>query len=154
MKDLIIQDLKEVDINTNSKEWCRLPYPSHKKGCPNYGKEGCPPNIPDFNDIVNPPFKLVAVKFDLKEHAKKMKEKHPDWSERKARCVLYWQKKLNKKLREESEKIASEIKNSKIVHRPEAYGVNLFTTCRKFGLKLKKNPQETVWKMTIIGITK
>ena len=80
-----------------------------------------------------------------------MKEKHPNWSDRQARCVLYWQGRLDKKLREASEKVASNVSNSYIVYKPEAYGIHLFKTCENIGLVLERNPQKLLWKMTIVG---
>jgi len=125
---------------------------NHPKDCQNYGKNNCPPQAPLFEKIVKPPFTLVAVKFNLEKHAKRMKEKHPNLSDRQARSSLYWQKKVNKQLREISEKTASKIPNSMIIYRPEATGVNLFETCRRIGLKLERNPKKIVWKIAIIGI--
>lgn len=145
-----VLNLKEVALNPRARGWCKLPYPDHPHGCPSFGKrEICPPKSQLFEKIVKSPFTLVAVKFDLERHVKKMKEKHPEWSDRRARCVLYWQKKVDKQLREVCERIASD--NSVILYKPEANGVNLFLTCRKIGLALEKNPQKIVWKIAIIG---
>lgn len=148
MNDLIIKDLKEIVATDCTNEWCRLPYPQHKNGCPNYGREKCPPGAVSFKKIINPPFKLVAVRFNLEEHAERMKEKHPNWSDKQARCVLYWQKGVDKKLRQECEKIADD---NLILYRPEAHYINMFATCRKIGLILEKNPKKYVWKIAIIG---
>ena len=145
---IIIKELKEIVATDCTKEWCKLPYPNHKKGCPNYGKKDCPPKADFFKNIIKSPFKLVAVNFNLEEHAKKIKEKHPNWSDRKARCVLYWQKKIDKKLKQECEKIKDD---NIILYRPEAHGVNLFATCKSIGLILERNPKKYVWKMAILG---
>src|SRR3989344_5459104 len=102
MNDVIVQDLKEIVTTDCANEWCRLPYPNHKKGCPNYNKKDCPPKAAFFKNIIKSPFKLVAVNFNLEEHAKRMKEKHHDWSDKQARCVLYWQKGVDKKLKQAS----------------------------------------------------
>ncbi|RLG17113.1 hypothetical protein DRN62_02100 [Nanoarchaeota archaeon] len=150
--DVMIKKLKEVVIDHRSRAWCRLPYPGHPKGCPNYGKdETCPPKAPLLEEIAEPPFVLVAVKFDLEEHVKRMKERHPNWSDRKARCLLYWQKKVDKRLREICEKVASDMPNALILYKPEAHGVHVFETCRRAGLTLERNPKKVVWKVAIIG---
>lgn len=147
--------LKQVITDYKTRTWCKLPYPNHPKGCPNYNQRNfCPPKVHLFHQIIKPPFTLIAVKFNLKEHAQKMKNKHSKWTDRQAKCILYWQKKVDKQLRELSEKTASKIPNSKILYRPEATGVDLFKTCKKVGLILKKDPQDTVWKISIIGIKK
>jgi predicted metal-binding protein len=151
-KDIRVVELKEAVINKNSRHWCKLPYPDHKYGCPNFGKkEECPPKSPLFEKVVKPPFKLVAIKFDLNAHVKKMKERHPDWSDRKLRCLLYWQRKADKKLKEACESITSNDRNSIILYRPESNGINVFETCRRIGLTLEKNPQKIVWRIAIIG---
>lgn len=155
MKNKIILPLKKVVVNYNARSWCKLPYPNHPKGCPNYNKlNTCPPKSPLFESIAKPPYIIVAVKFNLKEHIKKMKSKHPDWSNKRLKCVLYWQKKVDKYLKEISEKTASKIKNSIIIYRPEAYGVDMFKTCKKIGITLEKDPKEFIWKMSIIGTVK
>ncbi|MHA2337493.1 MAG: hypothetical protein ACXACX_09325 [Candidatus Hodarchaeales archaeon] len=155
MKDVKVLELKNVVIDYRTRSWCKLKYPDHPKGCPNFGKkEICPPQSPLFEQVVKPPYTLVAVKFNLEKHAKEMKKRHPNWSDKQARCVLYWQGKLDKKLREVSEKVASKITNSKIVYKPESYGVHVFETCRKLGFILERNPQKILWKITIIGIEK
>jgi hypothetical protein len=147
--------LKKIIKYNNINKWCKLPYPAHPNGCPNYNKKKtCPPKALSFEKLIKPPFTLVAVKFNLKEHIKKMKQKHPNWTDKQARCVLYWQNKVNKQLRELSEKTAAKIPNSMILHMPEANGVNLFETCKKVGLILEPNPQNILWKMSIIGIKK
>ena len=153
--DLIISKLRDVVINHRARAWCRLPYPGHPKGCPNFGKtEECPPKAPLFKAIIKPPFILVAVRFNLEEHVRKMEEKHPNWSEKQAKCLLYWQKKVNKRLKKICEAIASKIPNAIVLYRPEGNGVHVFETCKKIGLILKKNPKKFVWKVAIVGIKK
>lgn len=142
--------LDSVVTDLRAREWCKLPYPNHPKGCPNYGKKtSCPPKAPLFESFVKAPFTLVGVGFNLAEWAKAMKEKHPKWSDRQARCCLYWQGKVRKKLREVCNRMA--LDNELIVYAPEAMGVHVFKTCEKVGLKLERNPQDFVWKIAIIG---
>lgn len=156
-EDVMIRQLKESDviIDYRSRAWCKLPYPNHPKGCPNLGKkDSCPPEASLFERMVKPPFTLVAVRFDLGAHTRRMKERHPDWSDRRARCLLYWQKKVNKRLKEVCERAFSDIENVKILYSPEANGVHVFGTCRNIGLILERNPKKIVWKVAIIGIKK
>jgi predicted metal-binding protein len=137
-------------INMESRVWCKLPYPDHPNGCPNYGKRLiCPPQAPLFEDVIVPPFKLVAVRFDLEKWVNDMKEKHPNWSDRQARCCLYWQGMVRKHLREACEKIV--VDTEEILYVPEAMGVNVFQTCAEVGIKLERNPRKFVWKIAIIG---
>lgn len=144
--------LDDVVIDLCVRDWCKLPYPNHPKGCPNYGKkDGCPPQAPLFQDVCKPPYGLVAVGFNLAEWAKRMKQKHPDWSDRQARCCLYWQGKVRKKLREVCKGVAFAFNHNLILLNPEAMGVQVFETCKKVGLTLERNPQNTVWKVAILG---
>ncbi|MCP8323816.1 MAG: hypothetical protein L6N96_06545 [Candidatus Methylarchaceae archaeon HK02M2] len=133
--------------------WCRLPYIGHPKGCPNYGKrETCPPKAPKYRTIVNHPYYLIAFQFDLEIHTKRMKELHPSWSNRKARCLLYWQGSVKKKLRDEALSfISSQEDDWILLETPEANGVDVFKTCERVGLILEKNPRKIVWKILIIG---
>jgi len=142
---------KWCQLPYHTSKWCQLPYPRHPKGCPNFGREGCPPLTKNFHEILTKPYYLIGVRFDLKSHVESMKSKHPKWSDAQAYCVLYWQSKVNKKLREVAEKFSSQIPNSKILYRPEAHGVHVFKTCENIGLRLERNPQHFVWKIAIIG---
>jgi len=145
-----IFNLDDVIIDSRVRGWCKLPYPNHPRGCPNYGKRAvCPPQAPLFKNILNPPFLLIGVRFNLGEWAERMKKRHPDWSDRQARCCLYWQGKVRKRLREECERLASN--NQIICYTPEAMGVHVFETCFHVGITLERNPQKFVWKIAIIG---
>ena len=152
--DSIIIPIGDVVIDLRAREWCKLPYPDHPKGCPNYGKrDTCPPQCPIWNDIIEPPYLLVGVKFALKVWSERMKERHPKWSDRQARCCLYWQGKVRKRLREICEEVKLHHLGSNFIisYTPEAMGVHVFETCYKNGIKLHKNPQDFVWKIAIIG---
>jgi len=134
---------------------CLLPYPNHKHGCPNFGKkEDCPPSAKFFSRLILIPMFLVGVKFDLEKHMKRMKDRHPDWSDRQAKCLLYWQGTVNKALREECEKISSNHPNYLVLYKPEANGVNVFATCRSLGIILERSPKKYVWKIAIMGIAR
>jgi len=152
----MIIPLDKGDLVINFKAmgpWCRLPYPDHPKGCPNYGKkETCPPFSKPFYALVKPPFYLVIYNFDLEAQVLRMKKRHPEWSERQCRNLLYWQKGVTKKLREEANSfIQTNEKDLILLKVPESNGVNLFLTCENIGIKLEKNPQKIVKKMMIIG---
>lgn len=149
--EVVTKTLQILDITEKTKEWCKLPYPDHTNGCPNFGKrEDCPPTKIILTNEISEPFYFIGVKFDLEEHAKKMKERNPEWTDRQCRCVLYWQPKVRKVLKDTCENF---IKNKNLVYYtcPEALGLNLFTTCAKHGIKLDHNPQKIVWKIAIVG---
>lgn len=150
---MIFKTTNKLVIDYRAMDWCRLPYPDHPKGCPNYDKKaGCPstaPRIEDYFDLDKDHY-FVVVQFDLGSHIERMLTKHPRWSDRQARCVLYWQAGVNKKLREESEIYADQrfmIYNT----CPEAMGVNVIKTCKNIGLPIKPRPTDTVFKVAMMG---
>ena len=136
-----------------TSEWCKLPYPRHPHGCPNFGKrEDCPPKANKFWSLIKAPYFLVGIRFNLGEHIEQMRKKHPNWSEAQLKCLLYWQNKVNKRLRELSLKLISLIPNSAILFKPEANGIDVFKTAENVGIFLERNPRFFVWKIAIIGV--
>lgn len=148
-------NVDELVINRDAKNWCNLPYPDHKNGCPNYGeKDVCPPNAPDIEDFIDTDKQkwFVTGKFDIGEFEERMGERHPNWTKKKKRCNLYWQKSVKKKIRERVE----EFKGSKegqfvSTELPEALGVQVFATARNLGIPLKKDPEKYIYKISMIG---
>ena len=83
------------------KDWCKLEYYNHPKGCPNYGKQRrCPPQSPYVTEVfdMGKPLYFVFSEFDLSSHVARMRRKHPHWSDKQCRCVLYWQRKSKKQM--------------------------------------------------------
>lgn len=122
------------------RDWCKLSYPGHPKGCPNYGKYNkCPPNSPNVEDILdtNREMFLVYSEFNLQEHVDRMKEKHPNWTDRQLRNVLYWQRISKKEMITRSILFAKENGFDLIIPMGESVGINLYKTCRLSGLKLE-----------------
>lgn len=140
-------------LNQNARgPWCNLSYLGHPKGCPNFGKKKtCPPFSKSFEDLLTPPFFLVADFLNLEAHAKRMKILHPNWTDRQARCLLYWQGSLRKKVRQEAEGFLKSQKGFFLLETPEASGVDVFNTCKKLDIFLERNPKKLVWKVMIIG---
>ena len=136
------------DERAKDGTWCKAPYPDHPRGCPNFPK--CCEKQPDFKDFEGYDWFAVIEEFDLKAHAEKLKEKHPGWTERQARCVLYWQNSVRKRLREKTAKFAVPLFGDIILEIPEACGVNLFATMAKHDLFLKTNP-DIVYKIMMVG---
>jgi len=145
-----------IDNKARDGSFCKLPYPNHPKGCPNYGKrESCPPFAKKFNDIIIPPFYLVIQEFDIESHAIKYKKKYPTWSERQCRNLLYWQKGVVKKLKMEAYDLAKSLgKEFIVLEVPEANGVHLFETCKNIGIELQRYPQKIIRKIMIVGKSK
>lgn len=132
--------------------WCRLPYDGHPKGCPMFGqRSGCPPEAPYFTELVDPPYYLIIKEFDLEAQAERMREHHPDWSEKMCRNSRYWQKGFIKELMAEAQEFLWQFPDGMILNRPEANGINLFETCALHGIELERNPQKVVRKMVLVG---
>jgi hypothetical protein len=92
---------------------------------------------------------FVVVTFDLQTHINKMLSKHPDWSDRQARCVLYWQPKVNKQLENEA-KLFCAFKPLKYTTCPEAMGVNVIKTAKRLGLPISSRPQNIVYQIALV----
>uniref|UniRef100_A0A6M3KBC7 Uncharacterized protein n=1 Tax=viral metagenome TaxID=1070528 RepID=A0A6M3KBC7_9ZZZZ len=154
---MILKTTNKLVIDYRAREWCKMPYPDHPKGCPNYDKkEGCPTSVQlveDYFDLTKDHY-FVVVQFDLGSHIEKMKGKHPKWSDRQARCVLYWQGSVNKILKEECKLHTFQQAGLLSNLCPEAMGVNVIKTCKALGLPIKPRPTDTVFKVAMLGAMK
>ncbi len=150
----------EIDVTTNlrlnpkAREWCRLPYPDHPKGCPNYGKHlACPPYAPRVDeafDLVRPLW-MVVEPFHLAVHISRMLVLHPGWSNRQARCVLYWQAGMNKRLSDATGSATWRHPGTISTLCPEAMGVNVIATLRRCGVGIRVHPTAWVYKASLVG---
>lgn len=142
-------EVTNLRINYRAREWCKLPYPLHPHGCPNYGKKPtCPPFAPLFEDVIDlsKSIRLVAVGFNLEEHIRKMKLRHPHWSYRQCKNLLYWQGTVNTHLRACSAPRPGEV----VLYCPEAMGINVIATARLAGIPIETKPTRTVFKIALI----
>jgi len=131
--------LKELVTSNKTRGWCLLPYPNHPKGCPNYRKKcrwGAPP-IEFYFDLYKPMY-AVFSEFNLEAHMERMKKKHPKWSNRQARCVLYWQSTSRKQLKEQIQLARNRFDCNIVSTCPEWLGVNVYATLAQSGLRLEK----------------
>ena len=145
-------------VDLRARDWCKLTYPGHPSGCPNFGhKDICPPRacqVSDFLDTKGPLW-LVVEPFDLAGHMASMKTKHPGWSDRQLRCVLYWQAGVNNRLETACRRFIAEKGNGWVYTIcPEAMGVHVINTARQAGLPVETRPTEWVFKMGLVGIGK
>ncbi len=135
-------------------DWCQLPYPNHPKGCPNYGKKhSCPPTSPKIEawlgDYLSAWF--IYVPFNLNEHATNLKLKYPHWSDRQARCCLYWQPKVNKEL-QGAVKDFWPYRPDDVSYCPEAMGVNVIKTAQLYGVPIQEKPTDIIYKIALVVI--
>ena len=133
---------------------CRMPYPGHPRGCPNYGKRpACPPTAPAISATLDLGYPVYAIwnAFDLASHAKRMRRRHPNWSERQVYCCLYWQPRARKQLRQHIAEFLRAHKGLHIIKTPEAQGVNVTETMRCIGLELEWPPRQIAYQVAIAG---
>ena len=136
--------------------WCVRFYHGHPKGCPNYGKYGlCPPNAPMFDEIfdMNKDIYLIYIAYDLGAHMDKMKKRHPNWSERQLRNVLYWQPAAKKMHRDKIKDFLDKYAYLGFeVSTPEALGVDVTKTLGEIGIYLDWPPQKYTYRIAFAGI--
>ena len=144
-----------IDDRARDGTWCRIPYRSNRKGCPNFPK--CIEARPHFNTYDEKlHWYAIVFRFDLKAHAEEMKlrprKDGKAWTEAQARCVLYWQEhKVREPLREMAMKICYPLMGDILLDIPEANGVQVFDTMAKHGLVLiAKNP-DIIHKIMFVG---
>ena len=133
--------VKRLVLTTKTNIWCKLPYPRHPKGCPNYGKKAhCPPDSLNIKEVLNlkKPIYIVYNEFDLAAHMKRMSRLHPNWSEAMLRNVYYWQNKSRAQLKTRISTAMILLNTNVHIANAEAMGVNLYATCFVNGLKLER----------------
>lgn len=143
-------------IDYSVRGLCRKPYHNHPKGCPNWGKDKCPPGIPKLEDYfdADKPLYIIWNKFDIGSHINKMKEKHPDWTDYQTRCVLYWQGTARKQLKNEIIEFKRDNPGLVVTTSPEAMGVNITETMKKIGIELEWPPMKYSYQIAMGGTPK
>lgn len=162
ISDLIIQvDPIMIDFDTieykDLLHLCAAEYPGHKHGCPNIGKcDRCPPKAPNFADVydlIRPVYAIVNT-FDLGSHAQRMREIHPNLSDRQATCCLYWQGTARKQLKEKIQQVIQtpDFFNYDDTWCPEGLGVDVTKTLEKVGINLEWPPVNEVRQVAILAV--
>lgn len=144
-------------LDTTVRALCRKSYPGHPKGCPNYDKkETCPPARPLLFDLIDEtePVYVIWTIFPFGAHVSKMKGVHPEWSDRQAKCCLYWQGTARKKLRQTVELFQCTYSDLRIIYIPEATGVNVTETMRSIGKELEWPPVNWTYQVALAGTTR
>ncbi len=140
------------DIRARDGTWCKLPYPNHPKGCPNFPR--CPRQYRDFLDftIQDRLWYAVLVEFDLQRHSAIMRIKHPDWTDRQCQNLLYWQGKVRSTLRRKAypDYPNRPVDGRLVLEIPEASGINVFETMAQVGIIIERHPN-IVRKVMLIG---
>ena len=133
---------------------CRMPYPGHPRGCPNYGKRpSCPPRARMLHEIIRPPIWAVWNDFPIGDHARRMWRLHPDWTERQAYCCLYWQGGARAQLKSRLEEMLVEGPSGRMVIRcPEACGVDVTATMATVCVHLEWPPRVVARQVALVGL--
>lgn len=151
--------------------WCKLPYPNHRKGCPNYNKNPlCPPKAKYMIDILNKYFNfyLIYAEFNLKKQKERMLNLHQHWSDKQAGCLLYWQNSVKKILKHQINKICRKNRNKtlylfscgsgfkgtelnqKTIYSMEAGGIDVFKTLKNNYIDFELKPKNKVILATLL----
>lgn len=127
----------------------------HPKGCPNYGeKDGCPPKAPLFEQVydLREPVYAIVHRFDLGGHVARMRQKHPNWSQRQLECCLYWQAGARKELMRGIKEFLREHHGYSVTTTPEAMGVDVAATLANSGICLEWPPVTAALQVALAGI--
>ena len=149
----------EPVIDNKMRGICTKAYPNHPKGCPNFGKKaGCPPESPQIDELIRTdhPMPVYAIfnRFDFRGHCERMKEKHPEWSQRQVECCLYWQGTARKVLKDKIKAFMWKFPHWDIVACPEGAGVNITETMKNVGIELEWPPVNYTYQIVLAGIPK
>lgn len=154
MYTIICENITPV-IDYKTRKVCLLPYSGHPDGCPNFGKKKtCPPKAPMFKDYfdLSKPFYLIINRFNFREHINKMKNKHPEWSDRQTRCCLYWQSSARKYLKIAIKDFLKTHPEYHVTTTPEAMGVDVTKTLKSVGINLEWPPENFTYQVALAGI--
>jgi len=97
------------------------------------------------------PVYCVYNRFDLAHHVRRMRRRHPEWSERQLRCCLYWQSKARKQLRLKVEAFLRDHPGLVALYVPEACGVDVTATMRSIGIELQWPPVSVAYQVALVG---
>ncbi len=158
MADKTILDITgKLFVDYKAREWCKLPYPDHPQGCPNFNvRENCPPKvqlIENYMDFSKPHY-FAIVTFNLQNHIQNMLALHPKWSDRQSRCCLYWQNGVRNQLEDLCRLFKFEHPEVQYTLCPEAMGVNVIRTLKSNGIHVEVKPKISVRKVALISYAK
>ncbi len=142
-------------IDHSVRGLCSRPYPGHPKGCPNHAKkQGCPPGAKLFDQVydLGQPVFVIWNAFPIGEYAARMRELHPEWSERQLYCCLYWQPKARKQLNSLVLEFIHWHPWYAFTGCPEAEGVNVTATMAGIGVTLEWPPRAVAYQVALAGV--
>jgi hypothetical protein len=89
--------------------------------------------------------------YNLRKHVLEMKLKHPDWSPRQLKNLLYWQPAARKQLLAMIRDFLREYRGFHVTACPEALGLNVTLTLKQAGFNLEWPPENTACQVAIAG---
>jgi len=138
---------KLILFKSSWAHYCKLSYPNHPKGCPMFNTRlTCPPQAPHVSKVLDMSQEMwIAYSlFDLKSHKEKMKQLHPQWTERQCQNVLYWQGTSRKQARQIAAALQAALSLDIAIECPEGMGVNVYAT-----MAIHKVPLEKIKELQI-----
>ncbi len=143
-----------VEFGSEFQELCARPYHGHPRGCPNHGRRlSCPPRAPLIDQVLDlsQQVYVIATRFDLGAHVRRMRERHPEWSERQLYCCLYWQGTARKAHRADVEWARGMWSIQRVIATPEGHGVNVTALMAANGVALEWPPRKYTWVVSVGG---
>jgi len=144
-------------IDSRVRAYCKLPYPGHPRGCPNFGRRAiCPPQAPRFEKLIDLSLPIYCIyhRFDLGGHVLKLRTNHPDWSERKLHCCLYWQGTARKQLKSKCDLFLQDHPEYIIFTCPEGNGVDIDATVRQISIELQWPARDYAYKIALAAVSR
>jgi len=144
------------------REWCKLPYPGYKHGCPSNCEARNTPTsewekrVKNNHDV----FTLVWIELDFAEYKRLRKMDHENWSERMLGNSRHWQNSVKSLLSAyltENYPLCDTCASclgagSGLKGQPsmEACGIFVFNTLVKNGIKFEKKPMTKDLMVTLV----
>lgn len=154
LKHSILDVTDKLYLDGRVGHWCQLPYPSHPNGCPNHGKKSyCPPFAPIAYDFFNFNKRhwFLITDFDFTSYIEIMQKAHPSWSEKRLRCLLYWQGQLRATQRQQIADFRQQHPDIVFTQLPEAMNINVLLTLHHLKVNFETKPKKKVLKITLVG---
>lgn len=89
--------------------------------------------------------------FDLAGHRRRMRQRHPSWSDRRLCCCLYWQNTARRHLRQRVNSFLAQHLGLLAIYCPEACGVDVTATMAALGIWLEWPPSSLAYQVALLG---
>lgn len=143
-----------VMLDVHPVSLCKARYPGHPRGCPKTRR--CATVSRPLLELARHPFVAMWVNFDLGAHMRKMAERHPGWTDRQLRNVLYWQGTARAELRRSVRGYLEGLDPETyfLTYCPEIYCVDVTATMAAVGVELEWPPMQWSRVIALVGARK